>query len=166
MTARIPPLAVIALAVLVGLNAWLLSALVENNALGDHVVTGTVGAALKIQALGNAVPAAKPIDAYSQILAQPVFLKARTPFVAPPPPPPPAPVAPAAVHTDPGLVLGGVTLTSSVRKVYLFSKADPQGTWVGEGESFKGWRVQSIDSTGAKLQQHNRTLELYLYPPD
>jgi hypothetical protein len=166
MIFRLPPLAVFGLLVLGGMNVWLLSVLVEGNALGDHVPTGTIGSALVIPGPGSAVPTARPIGAYNRILAQPVFLKTRAPFVAPPPPPPPAPAAPAPANIDPGLVLAGITLTSSVRKAYLLNKADSQGTWLGEGESFRGWKVQSIDSTSAKLQQQSRTIELHLYPPD
>jgi len=35
---------------------------------------------------------------------------------------------------------------------------------VGEGESFMGWKIQSVDATSARLQQQDRTIELQLYP--
>ena len=35
------------------------------------------------------------------------------------------------------------------------------GTWVNEGETLMGWKVESVSST--KLQQQDRTIELELY---
>jgi hypothetical protein len=109
----------------------------------------------------------KSIESYPLTLAHPVFYKTREPFV-PPPPAPPAPppkvVPPAPVVTDPGLILGGVLTNPNVRKVFLFSKADPHGSWVNEGESFMGWRIQSVGASSARLQQQDRIVELQLYP--
>ena len=75
------------------------------------------------------------------------------------------PTAPPPVMTDPGLVLGGIIANGDMRKIYLSSRDDPQGAWVGEGETFRGWKVQSVGSTSTKLEQQNRTIELHLYPP-
>jgi hypothetical protein len=43
-------------------------------------------------------------------------------------------------------------------------KPKPRGVWVGEGEGFMGWKVQSISASVATLQQNDRTVELRLYP--
>jgi hypothetical protein len=43
-------------------------------------------------------------------------------------------------------------------------KPKPRGVWVGEGEDFMGWKVQSISTSVATLQQNDRTIELRLYP--
>jgi hypothetical protein len=51
-----------------------------------------------------------------------------------------------------------------LRKVYLLTKANPAGSWLAEGESFMGWKIQSVDASSAKLQQQDRTIELQLYP--
>lgn len=165
MTTRIPPLTAACLMILGGINVWLLSILIVDSAPGDHIATSTVVSAPKLQVPADTLSPAKPIDAYNQILAQPIFLRTRAPFVAPPPPAPPAPVAPPIAQTDPGLVLGGIMMSGNIRKAYISSRADPQGTWVGEGEIFMGWKVQSIDSTSTKLRQQSRTIELHLYPP-
>jgi hypothetical protein len=61
------------------------------------------------------------------------------------------------------LALGGITIARGVRKAYLFTRTDPNGTWVNEGESFMGWKVEAVDSMSTKLQQQGRTIELELY---
>jgi hypothetical protein len=58
-----------------------------------------------------------------------------------------------------------VTIDGTLKKAYLFSKSNPEGTWVSENEAILGWTVQSIDSGTAKLKQGGRTLSLELYPP-
>jgi hypothetical protein len=60
--------------------------------------------------------------------------------------------------------LGGVAMDGSLKKAYLFSKGNPQGSWISEGETFLGWNVVSIDSGAARLKQADRVLELQLYP--
>lgn len=71
-----------------------------------------------------------------------------------------------AVAADPGLAVGGVMIKSGLSKAYLFSKAGSGGAWTGEGETFQGWKVKSVKSTGVKLEQAGRSIELNLYPPD
>jgi hypothetical protein len=51
-----------------------------------------------------------------------------------------------------------------LRKAYLLTKTNSAGSWVGEGESFLGWKIQSVDTTSAKLRQQDRIIELQLYP--
>jgi hypothetical protein len=97
-------------------------------------------------------------------LRRPLFFKTRAPFVPRPPPPPPKPTPAPVVQADPGLVLGGVVINRDLRKAYLLSKADPRGAWVSEGDNFMGWKIVSVERTGAKLQQSDRMLELQLYP--
>ena len=75
-------------------------------------------------------------------------------------------VAPPPVAVDPGLVVGGVMIKRGLSKAYLFSKAGSCGAWAGEGETFQGWKVKSVKSTGVKLEQTGRSIELSLYPPD
>lgn len=167
MIARMSPLAAVGFLALVSMNAWLISVMIDENGPDDSIATGSLGAQPKIQSIGDASVATKSLASYSQTLEQPIFSKTRTPFV-PPPPPPPAPLpsaTPPQVHTDPGLVLGGVMVNGKLRKAYLFTKANPQGTWVDEGENFMGWKVRSVHSTTATLQQQSRKIELHLYPP-
>ena len=170
MTSRVAPLALAGLLVLGSIDAWLLTTLIDVGA-ADDVVPAASEPLLNLQMPPRETTAAKPIDAYRAIVAQPIFFKTRVPYVAPPPAPalapPVMPVVPSPppVMTDPGLVLGGIIVNRDMRKIYLSSKADSQGAWVGEGETFKGWKVQSVGSTSTVLQQQNRTIELHLHPP-
>jgi hypothetical protein len=53
-----------------------------------------------------------------------------------------------------------------LRKAYLLTKTNPAGSWVTEGDNFMGWIISSVDSSSAKVQQQDRTIELQLYPQD
>jgi hypothetical protein len=66
--------------------------------------------------------------------------------------PAPKPSPPPAVFVDPGLILGGVMVNGAIKKAYLFQKTDKSGAWVGDGDDFIGWRVQSITADAIKLQ--------------
>jgi hypothetical protein len=169
MMSRIAPLTLGTLFVVGCVDAWFISTLIGSTTADEQIVTKATKPFLKLQSSDQAPHPAKPIGDYSAILAQPIFFKTRAPYVAalpaPPPARPPAPAVPAPVITDPGLVLGGVVMNRELRKVYIFSKGESQGTWINEGESFKGWKLETVDSKGAKLQQQNRTIELFLFPP-
>jgi hypothetical protein len=164
MRIQIAPLSGAGLLLLIGLNVWLLTEVVANFYPGDQ------GAGAKAEWTPawpksiDAPPTRRLIDNYKLTLAHPVFFKKREPFVPPPPPPPPPQVTSPPVVVDPGLALGGIIINSAVKKVYLFTKADPRGEWRQEGEMFLGWTVQSVDASTARLRQHDRTLELRLYP--
>ena len=116
----------------------------------------------------EAPPASRAIGSYEQVLAHPLFFKTREPFVpAPPPlppPPPPRPAAPVAPVVDPGISVAGVLISGPIRKAYLMSKANQDGTWVREGDEYNGWKVQSVTAGIAKLQRDDRLIELPLYP--
>jgi len=169
MNLRIAPLAAVRLAALAGINLWLLTIILT--AAGDQESASEAPAVwnAKWSDPGNAHVAAKPISAYRQMLAQPVFFKTREPYVPPPPRPAQAPVpvvakpAPPPV-VDPGFTVAGIIIGQGVRKAYIHGKSDPQGSWVSEGESLTGWKVQAIDPSAVKLQQQDRTIELQLYP--
>ena len=108
----------------------------------------------------------RPVESYGQILARPVLFKSREPFFPPPPAPPALPMPqPPVVMVDPSLAVGGVMIKNDFSVAYLFSKAGPGGAWAGEGETFQGWKVKSVRSTGVKLEQGGRSIELSLYPP-
>jgi len=167
MISRLSPLAAAGLLVLCGINAWMLAAIIGDDTPEDRGNMATSEQALRLATTSDNFPNSKSINKYSETLAHPVFFKTRLPFVPPPPAPPPPPakmVTPAPAPIDPGLVLGGVMINRALKRAYLFTKSEPHGTWVTEGESFMGWTVQSIDSTGMRLQQQNRTVELTLYP--
>jgi len=168
MNLRIAPLAAAALAALVGVNLWLLTIILAG-AVGEEPAPMAAPAwDAKLSGPGKGETAAKPITAYRQTLAQPVFFKTREPYVAPPPVASPTPAAmpkpPPPVIVDPGLKVAGVIIAAGVRKAYIHGKTDPHGNWVSEGETLTGWKVQAIDAGGVKLQQQDRTIELQLYP--
>ncbi|MBU6462904.1 MAG: hypothetical protein KGL35_22445 [Bradyrhizobium sp.] len=148
------------------LNVVLLVCIVMQFPLDGSVPLNRVAGALNVSGSLKEATARKPFEDYSLILAHPVFFKSRVPFVAPPPAPAALPSTPKPpVVTDPGLVVGGVMLRNGLSKAFLFSKAGPStGTWASEGEEFQGWRVQSIDNSGVKLEQNGRSIRLTLYP--
>jgi hypothetical protein len=170
MNLRIAPLAAVGLAALAGINLWLLTNILAG-AAGEE--PGSVAAPTwdgKWSGPGKADVVAKPISAYGQILAQPIFFKTREPYVAPPPRPaqPPAPVVakpPPPPIVDPGFSVAGIIISQGVRKAYIHTKKDQEGSWVSEGGNLTGWRVQAIGPESVKLEQQDRTIELQLYPP-
>jgi hypothetical protein len=165
--ARIAPLATAGLLALASLNAWSLTSLVGEILDGDQPGPAEVEWRPQLSTSGDDMGGQKRIEDYSLISAHPIFYKTREPFV-PPPPPSPAPPkvvqAPPAAPVDPGLILGGVMTTGHLRKAYLLTKANPAGSWVAEGDNFMGWIIKSVDSSSAKVQQQDRTIELQLYP--
>jgi hypothetical protein len=165
---RTAPLRAAGLLIGLGINAGLLASVVMLATSDGRVAVDRIPWSVNLS--GEVANAAnrKPIDGYAQILARPVFFKSREPFVpAPPPPPPPlVPVAPPVVIADPGLALGGVMIKHGLSKAYLFSKAGAVGAWAGEGETFQGWKVTSVDRSGVKLEQSGRSIDLQLYPRD
>jgi hypothetical protein len=164
---RIAPLGVIGLTAVIGINAWLLTVIATEFVYDDRAANDKVDWNVNLSAPAGTVANRKPIEAYRQILARPVFFKSREPFVPPPPPPPPAaPPAPPPVVADPGLVLGGVMIKSDIRKAYLSSRANTGGAWISEGGDFMGWQLRSISGAGAKLEQAGRSIDLRLYPQD
>ncbi len=168
MAFRAAPLTAMALFALLSVNGLLLAAIAENTFGNDGVLLPTAEWSPELSMpAGDTAIAPKPLGAYRQILAQPVFSKTRAPFA--PPRPVPVAVRPktaprAPVITNPGLVLGGVAIADGVRKAYLTAKSGARGTWVAEGEEFKGWRVQSVDGARVKVGKGRRVFELTLYP--
>jgi hypothetical protein len=170
MSMRIAPLAAAGLAALVAANAWLLTVVFADPKADEPAGVAAPAWNPKLPGAGGGTATAKPLAAYRETLAQPVFFKTREPYVAAPrpvaPPPTPAVVAkpPPPVIVDPGLAVTGIIISRGVRKAYLHGKTDAKGNWVSEGETLTGWKVQTIEPGGVKLQQHDRTIELELYP--
>lgn len=168
MTARIAPLALAGLVALGGLNAWLLTVVTaEHAAEQETAAPATTEWSPRLPSSELQPHGPKTIGSYNQTLATPVFFKSRRPYVPPPPAPKPLPkpvAAPPPAPVDPGLVLGGIMITDGMKKAYLFSKADPRGIWLSEGEAIAGWKLEAIDTMSARLQQAGRSIELQLYP--
>jgi hypothetical protein len=168
MIRGITPLTAMGLLILSG-GSMLLLTLTAAEFLEDGVIlTTTVEWTAKLSTSAERLSSAMPLSGYQQTTARPIFFKTRQPFVAPPPAPPPpqpivAPPPPPPAVVDPGPAVGGVMITSEVKKAYLFRKTDRTGAWVAEGEEIMGWQVQSIDDGGARLKKDGREIELPLY---
>jgi hypothetical protein len=135
-----------------------------NEEVGVQAPPASVAPSPHLSESASELPAVKPTRAYTETLAHPVFSKTRAPYVPPPPTPPAAPkTIEPPLPVDPGMAVGGVVLDGVLRKAYLFKKGGATGSWVSEGETFMGWKVESIEPGSAKLQQAGRTLELHLY---
>jgi len=168
MTWRVSPFRAIVLLFAVGVNVWLFMTLAAEFATGNFAVVEGAVWNPQLSSTMEKVPTARPIDAYREILARPIFFKSREPFVPAPPPPPPVVVAiPPPAVVDPGLVLGGVMIKNGVKKAYVFNRANTAGgAWITEGQDFMGWSIRSISGTGAKLEQQGRPIDLRLYPSE
>ncbi len=168
MNLRIAPLAAAGLAALLGANLCLIAVIFTGATSEEPLLVAAPAWDAKLPAADHDT-ALKPIGAYRRMLAQPVFFKSREPYV-PPRPAPPAPTPAVVVKpspppvVDPGLMVAGILISEGVRKAYVHGKGDPHGSWVSEGESLTGWKVQAIDAGGVKLKQQDHTIELQLYP--
>jgi hypothetical protein len=167
MIRGVAPLTAIALQILGGSSILLLALTVAEILQDNDVSTPKIEWTPKLSTSAERLTSVTPLNAYQHTTAHPVFFKTRQPFVPPPPPPPPPPMAqptpPPPPIVDPGLAVGGVMISGGVKKAYLFRKADRAGSWLAEGEEIMGWKVESIDSGGAKLQKDGRNIELPLY---
>jgi hypothetical protein len=159
------PLTVACLLALGAINAWLLAVVLQGDAPAEPPRAALAAWTPGRQQVADGLPQPRPISAYPETLARPVFYRSRSPFALRPPVPPPTPksAAPPPPPADPGIALGGIIINGVLRKAYLFNRASPQGMWVGEGESFMGWTVASIDEDSARLQQSGRAIEVRLY---
>ncbi|HMG79474.1 MAG TPA: hypothetical protein VK591_12385 [Xanthobacteraceae bacterium] len=129
----------------------------------DQIAAEAPGWTPRLPRLEDARTQTTAAVSYQEILAHPIFSRSRAPYV-PPTPSAPKPSPPPAVFVDPGLVLGGVMVNGAIKKAYLFQKTEKSGAWVGEGDDFVGWRVQSITADAAKLQKETHVIEVHLYP--
>lgn len=165
MTGRIAPLKAFGLAGLIAVNIWLLAILAGEIGSETSIASGGFDWRPDITIAPEGSAARKPVDAYKETLARPIFFKTRQPYVPPPPPSAASqPAAAVAPVVDPGFVLGGVIIERALRKAFLFSRANPQGTWVSEGDNLLGWTLRSVAATGVELQQQGRTIGVSLYP--
>ena len=167
--ARLGPLAIesdvraAALAGLAVLNAWLMNIVLGIDEVGVYEPVASVAPSRDLSKNASEVSIVKPAGTYAETLAHPVFYKTRAPYVPPPPPLAAAPSVGPPASADPGIALGGVAIRGDLKKAYLFSKGGPPGSWVAEGETFMGWNVQAIHTTGATIRRADRTIALELY---
>ena len=160
---RTPPLFFFGLALLAAANAWFLIIAGQQTMLEDQVAGDEPGWSPRLPSLEGVRTQITAKVSYQEILAHPVFSRSRAPYV-PPAPPAPKSAPPPVAYTDPGFVLGGVMVNGTIKKAYLLQKTDKSGAWVGEGDDFIGWRVQSITTDAAKLQKETHVIEVLLYP--
>src|SRR5262249_50882054 len=134
MNLRIAPLAALALAALAGINLWPLTVIFGGTGSEEPAPVAAPAWDAKLAVSGRDHAVAKPIGAYTQMLAQPVFFKSRVPYVPPRPAPPPAPAVvakpPPPVVVDPGFTVAGIVIGKGVRKAFIHGKSDPHGSWV------------------------------------
>jgi hypothetical protein len=119
MTGRISPLAAAGLLGLAAIDTWLAAIIAADIGASDQAATPQIQSTLRLTPSTDGAPSSKPIDAYGQILAHPIFYRTREPFVPPPPVAPKPvtpPVPPAPVYTDPALVVAGIMIDRGVRK--------------------------------------------------
>jgi hypothetical protein len=163
MRSRTSPLILAGLALLAGVNGLLLVAAARQAISDDFPVAEDSGWVPQLPKLDAAETQTTAAAAHQEILAHPIFSRSRVPFAPPPPAPPKPAQPPAAVFIDPGFVLGGVMINGDIKKAYLLQKTNHNGAWVGEGEDFAGWKVQTINAGGAKLRKESRVIEVLLY---
>lgn len=165
MKVRVSILTAAGIAVLAVGDIGLLSIIWNSLAQGDSVAVENVSRSFALNAPPGEIPAKQPILSYKETMAHPIFFKSRAPYIPPPPPPPPVQkVAAPPPPVDPGFVLGGVMIVKDRKRAYIFTKANPNGSWASEGDEFIGWRVIAVNAMGATLRQQDRTIELQLYP--
>lgn len=112
-------------------------------------------------------PEPPPLSAFDEIIRRPLFNAGRLP---------PgvveesaeAAAEPAAAESEertlPDLQLIGVAINGATRQALLRAPGDGED-WVREGDSFGGWRLESVDAERVVLGSGERTHELRLYPP-
>jgi hypothetical protein len=163
MRPRVSPLGLAGLALLAGINGCLLFAAANQVMSEDRSAAEKVEWKPRLPDLDTGEAPMTTAALHPQILAHPIFSRSRHPFVPPPAPSAKPAPAPAVVFVDPGFVIGGVMIKGEIKKAYLLRKSDRNGTWVGEGEDFVGWKVQSISTGAATLEKDSRTIEVRLY---
>jgi hypothetical protein len=165
MTRRFAPLPTAILIVFALTNVWLIAILADLAFAAPDVEGEKVNWNPPLSASSWEEPSLRPIAAYPQTLAHPIFFKSRAPYVPPPPPPPPVAVAaPPPPIVVPDLAVGGIFIRGSLRKAYLFKKTDPSGTWFKLGENVVGWELDAVDARGVTLEKEGRNIRLQLYP--
>lgn len=160
---RTPPLVLFGLSLLAAANAWFLIMVAQQTMFEDQVAAEEPGWTPRLSSLENDRTQTTTTVSHQEILAHPIFSRSRTPYV-PPAAPAPKSASPPLAFTDPGFVLGGVMVNGTIKKAYLLQKAEKSGAWVGEGDDFIGWRVQSITTDAARLQKETHVIEVLLYP--
>jgi Tfp pilus assembly protein PilP len=101
-----------------------------------------------------------PRDAIEEIAARPLFSPSRRPFVAPE-----EEEAPAPAQSLPEVQLIGVLMTEQQRAALVQDAEGGDPSWVREGTTVGGWRVERIDESRVHLRAGER-LEVVELRPD
>lgn len=64
---------------------------------------------------------------------------------------------------EPQVTLAGIAITREARKALLVSADGADSTWVQEGETVEGWRLEGVTDSGVTLTNDQRRLQLMLY---
>ena len=98
--------------------------------------------------------ALRPLQAYAEVIARPVFSSTRRP-------PPPQAIAQIAASSD-DLVLAGIVATASDRTALVQHGQPPKIVRLREGETVDGWTVRSIRADRVIVETPTNTRELKL----
>jgi hypothetical protein len=110
------------------------------------------------------IPDSSPVEGravsdFEEIVRRPVFNASRRPFVAP------EPAAREPARTPPqDMRLMGIAIDAGKKQALLRTAQQPNGRWVGEGESIDGWQLRSVRGDAATIASGQQTHELRLYP--
>lgn len=114
-------------------------------------------------------PAAKPIEAYPQIVDRPLFTSSRRPFVPvavmPEVPSRSAPIpAPIMVAPPPNIILTAVAIDGELQRAYLAPATQrDRGDWYAIGATVEGWQLASIEAEAIvlKLGEQQKRIALF-----
>jgi hypothetical protein len=170
MIRLVAQVAALALALIV--SVWAALSAYESFArLGEPVRIDTAGAVQK-PANGPATAEGKsiahpPLSTYETTIARPVFFEGRRY----PAPQKPAAVVQTNVEAAPvqavslaGAKLRGVALADGTARALIEMPGLP-AIWMAQGEAVEGWRLDSVDSETAKLNNGRSVAILSLYAP-
>lgn len=110
---------------------------------------------------------AKPLAAFAQTLARPIFSRSRRPYVAPVASPSAVaavePVMAAAPVAEPVVTLAAVAINGQTSRALLVSKSHPAGRWMSPGDQVEDWTISTIAADRLTLAIGGRTMTVRLY---
>ena len=106
----------------------------------------------------------KPLRTNNPILSRPVFTSTRRPpSIKPKPMKTPILKKPIVPTKSVKPKILGIMMFKGENQVFLKSPRKAKGVWIKAGEIIDGWKIMSIDDTGATLNSGPSNLSLKLY---
>lgn len=149
------------LAAIVAINAFLLVTIFAQFSRRPEAVGRRPDIPLPAANLVARQESISSLDAYSIILARPLFSKDRAPFVAPQVTRKNGLVPQPVV--DPGFKIGGIIIRDGSRKAFIYTRTHGSGSWAAVGEKVMGWELQSVSDNEVMLKQQSTVLRISLY---